>query len=172
MKKTVLTFGLISGGITTAAMLVSAALSNHVDLASTTGEVFGYTTIVLSMLLVFFGVRSYRENVTGGHLTFGRGFGVGLLITLVSCALYVGTWEFVQYQFFPDFGAKYAQCTIDREKAKGSTPEKIAAVERQMADFQRMYANPVLNVLMTFAEPFPVGVGATLISAAILRRRK
>lgn len=33
------------------------------------GEILGYTTIVLSALLVFFGVRSYRENAGGGRLT-------------------------------------------------------------------------------------------------------
>ena len=42
------------------------------------GEILGYTTIVLSALMVFFGVRSYRENVGGGRLTFGRGFAVGI----------------------------------------------------------------------------------------------
>ncbi len=35
------------------------------------GEILGDTTIVLSALLVFFGVRSYRENVAGGRLTSG-----------------------------------------------------------------------------------------------------
>ena len=30
------------------------------------GLIVGYTTIILSFLLVFFGIRSYRENVGGG----------------------------------------------------------------------------------------------------------
>jgi hypothetical protein len=47
--------------------------------------------IVLSALLVFFGVRSYRENAAGGRLTFGPGFAVGILITLISSACYVRT---------------------------------------------------------------------------------
>lgn len=46
--------------------------------------VIGYTTIVLSFLLVFLGIRSYRENVGNGRITFGRAFGVDILITLVS----------------------------------------------------------------------------------------
>jgi Protein of unknown function (DUF4199) len=52
---------------------------------------FGYTTIALSALLVSFGVRSYRENVARGRLRFGRGFAVGILITLISSVCYVGT---------------------------------------------------------------------------------
>ena len=34
-----------------------------------------------------------------------------------------------------------------------------------------MYDNPLLNAAMTFIEPFPVGLGITLISAAVLRKK-
>src|SRR6266705_1707453 len=33
-------------------------------------EFVGYTIMVLSFLMVFFGVRSYRENVGDGYITF------------------------------------------------------------------------------------------------------
>jgi hypothetical protein len=35
-----------------------------------------------------------------------------------------------------------------------------------------MYKNPLINVAMTFIEPFPVGLLVTLVSAAILRKRR
>ena len=53
--------------------------------------VIGYTTMVLSFMLVFFGIRSYRENVGEGTIAFGRAFAVGILITLISSVLYVVT---------------------------------------------------------------------------------
>ena len=84
MKKTVLTFGLISGAVSAATMLVTASLADKIGFEK--GEILGYTTIVLSALLIFFGVRSYRENVAGGRLSFARGFAVGILITLISSA--------------------------------------------------------------------------------------
>jgi Protein of unknown function (DUF4199) len=76
MNKTVLTFGLISGAISAAMMLITIPFVDKIGFDK--GEILGYTTIVLSALLVFFGVRSYRENVAGGRLTFGRGFAVGI----------------------------------------------------------------------------------------------
>lgn len=115
MKKTVLTFGLISGVISAAMMLVTIPFVDKVGWEK--GEILGYTTIVLSALMVFFGVRSYRENVGGGRLTFGRGFAVGILITLISCACYVGTWEIVYYKFMPGFAEKYAAHMVERAKA-------------------------------------------------------
>jgi uncharacterized protein DUF4199 len=64
-------------------------------------EVIGYATIVASFLLVFFGVRAYRDRVVQGPLTFGRALTVGLLITLVSSACYVATWELVYFKLAP-----------------------------------------------------------------------
>ena len=115
MKKTVLTFGLICGAITSAMMLATLPFVD--EIGSGKGEILGYTVIVLSALIVFFGIRSYRENVGGGRLTFGRGFAVGILITLISSACYVATWEVVYFKLMPDFADKYAAHMPDAKSA-------------------------------------------------------
>jgi len=169
MKKVVLTFGLISGAISAAMMLATVPFEDKIS--SEKGLILGYTTIVLAALMVYFGVRSYRENVGGGRLTFGRGFAVGILITLISNACYVGTWEIIYYKLMPDFGEKYAAHMVDRAKASGASPQKVEEAERKAKEFKVMYDNPAINVAMTFAEPFPVGVVVTLASAGILRKK-
>jgi len=40
-----------------------------------------------------------------------------------------------------------------------------------MADFARMYKNPLINIAITFMEVFPIALVVTLVSAAILRRK-
>src|SRR5689334_24302438 len=87
--------------------------------------VIGYATIVLSLLLVFFGVRSYRDNVANGQITFGKAFAVGLAITLISCLLYVATWEIVYFNFMPDFMDKYADSMIQKVRASGKSATEI-----------------------------------------------
>jgi Protein of unknown function (DUF4199) len=169
MKKTVLTFGLISGAVSAAMMLITIPFVDKIGWEK--GEIFGYTTIVLSALLVFFGVRSYRENVGAGRLTFGRGFAVGILITLISSACYVGTWEIVYYKLMPNFAEKYAAHMVERAKASGATQQKVHETERQAQQFKQMYANPAINVAMTFLEVFPIGLVVTLVSAGILRKK-
>jgi Protein of unknown function (DUF4199) len=169
MKKTVLTFGLASGAMSAALMLVTIPFANKIGWEK--GEIFGYTGIVLSALMVFFGVRSYRENVGGGGLTFGRGFAVGILITLLSSACYVGTWEIVYYKFMPDFAEKYAAHMVERAKASGASQQKVDETERQAKQFKQMYDNPLFNVAVTFMEVFPIGVAVTLLSAGILRKK-
>jgi hypothetical protein len=170
MKKIVLTFGLSSGAIICTVMAIMVPLSlNGTDLGKS--EIVGYASMVLAFLLVFFGIRSYRENVGGGTITFGKAFQVGILITLVTCVMYVTTWEIVYYNFLPDFADRYAARSIEHLRAEGATDAAILAATEKMAQFKRLYANPLYNVGLTFLEIFPVGLIVTLISAAILRRR-
>jgi hypothetical protein len=168
MKRTVLTFGLITGAVF-AAMLAMIPFSHRIGFGF--AEILGYTTLVVSALMVFFGVRSYRENAAGGHLTFGRGFAVGILITLIFSICYVATWEFVFFKFTPDFADKYADHMVARARASGATAEKIQKSIRDAEEFKVNYRKPLYNVAETFIEVFPTGLAATLISAAILRRK-
>ena len=169
MKRTVLTFGLISGAVCAVSMLATIPFEDAIGWEK--GAILGYTIIVLSALIVFFGVRSYRENVGGGQLTFGRGFAVGILITVISSACYVGTWEIMYFKLMPGFADKYAAYMVEHAKASGASPQKLDETERQAKQFKQMYDNPALNVALTFSEVFPVGLGVTLLSAGILRKK-
>src|SRR3984893_5742878 len=168
MKKTVVTFGLISGAVSAATMLATIPFTDAIGWEK--GEILGYTMIVLSALIVFFGVRSYRENVGGGRLTFGRGFAVGILITLISSACYVATWEVIYYKLMPGFAEKYAAHMVERAKASGASQQQIEKKEREAQQFKQMYDNPAINVALTFTEVFPIGLVVALISAGILRK--
>ena len=133
--------------------------------------VIGYTSIVLSFLLVFFGIRSYRDNVGNGQITFSKAFAVGISITLISCICYVVTWEILYYNFLPDFMDKYGAHMVEKIKASGASAAAVQAQVEQVKKYKEMYANPLLNAAMTFIEPFPIGLVITLISAAVLRRK-
>ena len=135
------------------------------------GAVVGYTSIVLSFLLVFFGIRSYRDNVGNGQITFSKAFVVGISITLISCICYVVTWEILYYNFLPDFMDKYGAHMVEKLKASGASAEAVQTQVDQVKKYKEMYANPLLNAAMTFIEPFPIGLVITLISAAVLKRR-
>src|SRR2546427_10329177 len=165
MKKTVLTFGLISGAIMTAMMFGTLPFTDSAWLQAHSMFI-GYTTMVLSFMLVFFGIRSYRENIGGGTITFGRAFAVGILITLISSVLYVVTWE-IMYFGVPSFGEKFMTMCVAHIKNSGASPEAIQTQLNQL----KYLDNPFINAAMTFAEPFPVGLIITLVSALILKKK-
>jgi len=170
MKKTVLIFGLISGAISVALMVALAFFIDEIGFDR--GMIVGYTSILIAFLLVFFGIRSYRETVGDGYITFGRAFSVGILITLISCICYVVAWEIVYFNFLPNFGEKYTNYIIENARASGASAAEIATQVEEMKNFKAQYDNPFINAAYTFLEPFPVGLLVTLISAAILRKRR
>jgi hypothetical protein len=170
MKKIVLTFGLISGAILALMMAITIPLYNSGKLDLNNGAIIGYTTMVVASLLIFFGIRTFREN-SGGTITFGKAFLTGLLITAVSGLVYVAAWEVIYFNFFPDFYEKCTAVTIEKMRTKGEPEAVIAAKQKEMNDFGVMYRNPLINAAFTFLEPLPVGLLMTLISAAILRKK-
>jgi Protein of unknown function (DUF4199) len=170
MKKIVLTFGLIAGVLMALYMF---ATMPFVDRIGMDRMIFvGYTGMVLGFMLVFFGIRSYRENIGGGAITFGRAFMVGILITLISSVCYVIAWQIFYHAFMPDFFEKYSAHIIEQARASGATPETIQEQTQQLDKDVALYKHPILHNVFVFLEPFPVGLVITLISSAILRKRK
>jgi hypothetical protein len=170
MKKTVWTFGLISGAVLSAMMLLTMPFLDSIGFDR--GEIIGYTTMVLSFLLVFFGVRSYRDNVAGGALSFGRALAVGAMIVAVSSLCYVATWEFIYFELKPDFATKYGAYTVEKLKQSGASAAEIQQRTAEMQQFAEKYRNPVYNSAVTFLEPLPVGLVIALVSAGVLRRKR
>jgi amino acid transporter len=170
MRRIVLTFGLIAGAILSAMMLLTLPFQDRIGFDR--AAVIGYTSMVLAFLMVFFGVKSYRDNAAGGSVTFGRAFQVGLLITAVATVCYVATWQLVYYRFAPDFVDKYAAYKVEKARESGATEVQIAEETTKMAEFKEMYENPLVNIAFTLLEPLPVGLVFTLVTAGVLSRKR
>jgi hypothetical protein len=169
MKNTVLTFGLLSGAVATVLVFMTLPFAERIGFDRML--IVGYTVIVASMLFVYFGVRSYRDNVLGGRMTFGQAFTAGLLITAISSVCYVVSWLVLYYGFMPDFGDQYAAYMVDTVRANGGSQAEIDTAIKEGQDAVRMLENPLINAAVTFTEPLPVGLLVTLISAAVLRTK-
>lgn len=170
MRKIVLTYGLISGGILAATFLVS--LQFHDAIGFENGMVVGYTSMVLAFLLIYFGVRSYRETLPGARVSFGKALGVGLLIAFVASCCYVATWEAIYFGTKSDYIEKYEAHMLDKARKAGASEAQIAAKKAEMDKMAAMYHNPVINSAMTFMEPLPVALIMALVSAGLLSRKK
>lgn len=171
MKKTVVTFGIISGVIIAILMGVNTLFADRIGFDR--AIIVGYTTMLIAFLLVFFGIKSYRDNVGNGEISFGRAFTVGILITLITCAFYVISWEILYYTVLHDFPEKYGNYLVEKSRASGATPEQMAQQQEEIKQMKALLDNPLLGPAVIFiSEPLPVGLVMTLISAAILRKRR
>jgi hypothetical protein len=167
--KTILIFGLISGALSSLMMVSTVPFADKISFDK--AEIVGYTAIVLSFLLVFFGIRSYRDNAGNGQITFSKAFAVGISITLISCIFYVVTWEILYFNFLHNFMDKYSAYMVEKLKTSGASAAAVQAQLEQLKKYKQMYENPLFNAAVTFIEPFPIGLVITLISAAVLKKK-
>jgi uncharacterized protein DUF4199 len=171
MTNTIIKYGLISGALISLMMMLTIPFHDRIGFG-TSGLLVGYTTMVLAFLVVYFGVRSYRDTVGGGTVRFGRALAVGVLIAALSSLCYVATWEVMYFKFMPDFMDKYSAHEVQQARASGASEAQIAARKAEMDKLAVMYKNPVYNSALTFMEPLPVGLTVAFISAGVLSRRK
>jgi hypothetical protein len=77
---------LISGIVISVLMNGSVLLADRIG--SSHSLLLGYANMVASFLLIYFGVRSYRDNTVAGQISFGRAFVCGILMTLITTLCY------------------------------------------------------------------------------------
>jgi hypothetical protein len=120
MKKIVLVYGLLSGAIVGAMFFITMPLYERGILTMENGELVGYSTMVVALSLIFFGVKSYRDNYLSGSITFGKALTVGLLITLIASLIYAITWEVI-YNTMTDFVKEMGDKYFEKLRAEGTT---------------------------------------------------
>jgi len=169
MRKITVTFGLISGAISSLMMIAVVTFGGRIGFDR--GAIISNTSIVLSFLMVFVGIRTYRDNIGDGQITFLKAFAVGLSITLISCIFYVVTWEVIYYNFLPGFWDAYGAHLVQKLTASGASPAAVQAKLEQVRKYKELYKNPFFNAVFTFIHPFPIGLVITLFSALVLRRK-
>jgi uncharacterized protein DUF4199 len=175
MRKVILTFGFLAGAIISIIMITGIGLYENGVTTVYFSELVGYATMVIALSMIFFGIKSYRDNYQKGAINFWKGFQVGLLIAVIASLMYAITWEaYTQTRpagpaFFMD---RYADSVINKLKEKGAPADEIDQKVKDMEYYKTMYRNPVFRFGMTLIEILPVGIIITLISAAILRKKE
>lgn len=166
MKRIILIYGLLSGGIIIGIFLVSMMIWGMEGQS----EWLGYLIMVITLSLIFFGIKSYRDQELGGVITFGTALKVGLGISVVAGIVYVGAWETYLHTTDADFMGQYASSYIEQLQAEGASEQEIADARKMMDGYKAMYENPLTRLGITFLEIFPVALLITLISAGLLRK--
>jgi len=168
MKKLILTYGIIAG-IIVSAMLVFTFAGSSLDFEHS--ELFGYTSMIIAFSTIFIAIKSHRDKVLAGNITFGNAFKIGLAITMVATLVYILSWFIISNTIAKDFMADYFQHSVEQLKASDLSETEITTKIEEMEKFQELYKNPIVKFGMTFLEIFPVGFIVSLISALLLRRK-
>src|SRR6185436_13008784 len=122
MKKNILVFGIISGVIISTFMGISMAIMGcgSGDMDGGSGSmIIGFSAMAVAFSFIFVGVKNYRDKQNGGTITFGKGFLLGLMISLIASTIYVITWGVEFHFFMPDFIDKYSAMQVEQLKESG-----------------------------------------------------
>lgn len=125
MKRIVLIYGLIAGAIVGSMLLITMPLYESGILHFENGQWLGYTTMVIALSLIFFGIKSFRDIHSRGNITFWNGLKVGLLITLVASLIYALSWEVSYNTMKGDFIKLMGEKQVEKMKKEGATEASI-----------------------------------------------
>jgi len=128
--------------------------------------------MVISLSLVFFGVKSYRDNQQNGSITFGRAFKVGALIALVASIIYCLSWEVAYNTVCNDIMERAAQYEHEKLKNSGASETEQVKASEEFQKIAEAYKNPFIRFAFTLMEISPVALVISLISAALLRKKE
>jgi len=136
------------------------------------GEVIGYSSMIIALTAIFFGVKSYREKVLGGKISFSKAFLLGMGISAVASVI-LGIYVYLLYTVIaPDLSGKMIEIYEEKIKTSGQTQEVIAEQLKQFETEAVMWDNPVLQAFVMLMTVFVIGILVSLVTAAILRRKE
>lgn len=172
MNNAIWKWGIISGGVMVLAFL-SYWLVNGGEFDPEKyrmGEIVGYTTMIISMLGVYFGIRSYRDKVLGGEITFSKALGKGALISLVASVIF-GIYSVLLFEFMMTSDNKISLMRSGLER-QGLPAEKVEAQLAQQMEMMDSFVGSIFNGLLMLVTVFLIGMVITLFSSLILRTKQ
>lgn len=172
MKKVILVYGSIAGVIVGTMFFVTAPFYDSGTINFDNGMWVGYTSMVIALSLILFGVKSYRDNYSEGVISFGTAFKIGILITLVASVIYALSWELAYNTVSKGYSEAMSKHYIEKVKQEGKSEAEVVKATADMKDFTTMYENPLIRFGMTLLEIFPVGLVISLVSAGLLRKKE
>jgi len=170
MKNIVLTYGCIAGFIVSLMMVVGSYTCYH-DAHFKPNLFWGYGGMVAAFAFISIGILKFRNQQNQGSITFGKAFQIGLLIALIISTFYVVVWLIEYYLFIPDFMDKYVSAALKEAQQKGINGAALEAQKQQLQRYQDWYKNPLLLILLTYAEILPLGILVALLSALGLKKK-
>lgn len=158
--KSNLTNGLILGLIG----IVYSLVMYFLDLS--TNKTLGYIFFVIQIVVMFFLVKSYRDNYMHGMITFGQAVGAGVVICLIY-AIIMAVFSYILYAFI-DTGLTAKLIAISEEAGlkKGYTQEQVDLGMK----FTRKIMTPAFISIMSIVSNMFFGTIFSLLVAIFVKK--
>ncbi|WP_158548650.1 DUF4199 domain-containing protein [Parvularcula marina] len=165
-----LIYGGIAGAITILVMVIGMMFATEPG-AGTSSMLVGYLIMLLAMVMIFVGMRQYRDREQGGLISFWTALKLGALMALVAGVAYVICWEIYLGFTGSAFIDGYTAAAIDKLDGQGLPEAELQKKIDEINKMGEMYGNRLFRMPMTMLEILPVGLIVAAISAWIVQRK-
>lgn len=167
MKNTIFKYGILAAAILLTIPLISNLFMGSNPDNYTMGEVVGYSSMILSLLLIFVAQNEYRKNSPEGKIAFGKGLLMGLAISaLASFGFAIYNWVYIEF-INPDFIEQYYSYYVESIKNSGQEAAVIQEKISQLEGEKAFFTSPMVQFAVMYLTVFAVGIVVSLITAAI-----
>ncbi|MTI19733.1 DUF4199 domain-containing protein [Fulvivirga sp. RKSG066] len=162
--KIIIRYGLFSAGIliiiSVASLIVLGTSEENYDV----GEIIGYTSIILSLTTIYFGIKKYKNEHLNGSINFWQALKVGLLIAVFPSITF-GLYNVIYVEYIdPTFMDSYYQHELQKlEESMTATEYEVAKAE--MESQKEMFMNPTIQFFVMFFTVWLIGLIITIVSS-------
>lgn len=171
MQQTIRRYGVIAGLVW---LVLAVATYAYGKLAGVTGfdygEVIGYTSMVLTLSVIFLALLHYRDAENDGLLDFKTGMTIGLAISAIA-GLVVAAWDYAYTTWLePNFKVLYAEWSAAQLVKAGKTATEAQAEVKAMMDSFGFFGSNFGMALLMFITVLMLGVVISVVATLLLRR--
>lgn len=163
-KASIFKYALNYGSLIGLGMITVSFVFYLLDMSdSMVGNLLSY---IIMIILLVLGCRNYRDQESGGYISYGKSFSLGILMVIVAAViLSIFTYVLLTY-----IDPNLLQTSIEKAEQmlieKGISEEYI---EKQMY-YTRKYSTPILATLWSFLGILFIGLIFTLITSAFIKK--
>jgi Protein of unknown function (DUF4199) len=130
------------------------------------GTWFGFMPLVVSIVVLILGIKAVREEQDGKYLTYGKGVGTGVLISLYS-SLIVAVYSYIHFTYVnPNFADYMIEVSRAKWAAAGMSESSMEGAEK----FTRTIFKPIVQSVFGLLLGVLFGTILSVIIAAFLKR--
>lgn len=131
-----------------------------------TGQYLQWVGFVIMFVVLWLGIKAVREESPGKYLSYGKGVGSGVLISLYS-GLMSAVYSYIHFKFV---NTEFVDYNMELVRAKWEQAGMGADQIEKAEGFTRMFMGPVAMAIMTPIMVVFLGLVFSLIISAFLKR--
>ena len=167
MKQYIYRYGIICGLVYVVLSMVSNLLGISQGGSSGMGILMWILSFGLSFLVIFLGIKAFRDDVNSGYLTMGEAFKLGMGIALIAALITAAFVLLYNNVIDPEAVDKAIAAQREAMEDRGMDDEAIDQA-MSMTGFMR---NPAILIAMTVFIQLIGGLIKSVISGAVLQNK-